>query len=85
MSQKVVSLRDGTEVFIPFEVCAKAVSEAERLLEAARAGEIQGFVAFMTHGDGAVSYTDSDPAPTYSLVGKMLQVANWMADKAGNR
>lgn len=85
MSEKVVSLRTGTEIFAPGEVCAKAVAEAEKLLEAARSGEIQGLLVFMVHGDGGVSYTDSDPSPNFKLVGKMVQVMNWMAQEAGNR
>lgn len=85
MSEKVVSLRTGNEIFVSGEVCAMAVTEAEKLLEAARSGEIQGFVTFLVTGDGAVSYTDSDVEPNFRLVGKMLQVMNWMAEKAGNR
>lgn len=85
MSEKVVNLRNGSEILAPYEVSAKAVAEAEKLLEATKAGEIQGFVVFMVHGDGAVSYTDNDVGPTFALVGKMMQVMNWMAERAGNR
>lgn len=81
----VVGLRSGTEILAPGEVSAATVSELEKLLEAARSGEIQGIVVFMARSDGTVSYTDSDLPPTYKIVGKMLQVTNWMAEKAGSR
>lgn len=85
MSEKIVNLRTGNAVLAPGEVSEKAVAECEKLLEAIRSGEIQGFVAFMVHGDGTVSYTDNDLEPNFKIVGKMLQVTNWMAQQAGNR
>lgn len=85
MSENVVNLRTGGEVLAPYEPSIAAVAECEKLLEAVKSGEVQGFVAFMVHGDGAVSYTDNDLPPNFKLVGKMLQVTNWMAQEAGNR
>lgn len=85
MSENVVYLHSGAEILAPGEVSAATVSELEKLLEAAKSGEIQGIVVFMAHSDGTVSYTDSDLPPTYKIVGKMLQVMNYMAERAGAR
>lgn len=82
MTDKVVSLR-GDPVMAPGEVSPSTVALAERILEMARSGEIQGLVAVMLHSDSAVSY-DCTGAVTFSIVGKLTQVTNYLADKAGN-
>lgn len=86
MSEKVVSLRSGNEILAPGEVCLATVKLLEDLLVMARSGEIQGFVAFLAHSDGAIGLEYNEGLPiTYNLVGRMLQDVNGFAEQASNR
>lgn len=84
MSENVVDFRGGVPVLCPFEVCAEAVTVAEKVAEKARSGEVQSVVVVMLHSDGAVTCDYAGPN-TYNLVGKLLQVTNHLASEAGNR
>lgn len=86
MSEKIVSLRSGIEILAPGEVSKATIDLFEKLLTMARSGEINGAVAFVLHGDGAVGADYNAGLPvTYKLVGRMLQLTNELANTASNR
>jgi hypothetical protein len=82
MSDKVVSMK-GEPVLAPGEPDAETVVELEKLLEAARSGEVQGIAIVFLHADGAVNCTYGGKT-TYALVGKLVQMTAYLADKATN-
>jgi hypothetical protein len=86
MSDNVVSLHGGTDLRSP-EPNATLVEELERLLEAARAGEIVGMAGSYVHRDRAVSYSYAGLVGGYGLVGgieclKQRLVRNALAGEA---
>jgi hypothetical protein len=82
MTGEVVSLT-GKPVPVPGEPNAETVSELEKLLEAARAGEVLGGAIAFIHADGAVNCTYAG-RNTFSMVGKLTQMTLWLADRATN-
>jgi len=69
MSENVVSLHGKT--FAPPEPAANAtlVEELERLLEAARAGEIVGLAGAYLHKDRVVTYSYAGVVGGFGLIG----------------
>lgn len=68
MSEKVVSLR-GEFIFPPPQPNHTLIEEIERLLEAARAGEIVGMAGTYVHKDKAVSYSYAGAVASYGMLG----------------
>jgi hypothetical protein len=71
MSDKVVSLRGNLslEVQNPNKPNATVVEELERLLEAARAGEIIGLAGSYIHKDKMITYSYAGAVASYGLLG----------------
>jgi hypothetical protein len=69
MSENVISLRNGQ----PFPTAPRpnttVIEELERLLEAARAGEIIGIAASYTHKDKQVTYSYAGSVVSYPMIG----------------
>ncbi|WP_395667256.1 hypothetical protein [Methylocella sp.] len=68
MSENVIGLR-GDFAPPPAEPNATVVEELERLLEAARAGEIRGFAGAYVHRDKVVSYSYAGSVASYAMLG----------------
>ncbi|PNG26943.1 LptE family protein [Methylocella silvestris] len=68
MSEKVISLR-GDIIPPPSEPNPTVVEELERLLEAARSGEIRGFAGAYVHRDKVVSYSYAGSVGSYAMLG----------------
>ncbi|MGA3342359.1 MAG: hypothetical protein ABSD11_17520 [Methylocella sp.] len=68
MSEKVVSLRGNFNV-PPAQPNNTLIEEIERLLEAARAGEIVGMAGTYVHKDKAVSYSYAGAVASYGMLG----------------
>ena len=68
MSGNVVSLH-GTFSPQPAEVNGTVVQELERLLEAARSGEIVGMAGAFVRKDGVVWYSFAGRIATWALIG----------------
>ncbi len=68
MSDKVVALR-GELKPQQSEVNERLVEEIERLLEAARSGEIVGMVGSYLHKDKSASYSFAGLVGSYGLIG----------------
>src|SRR5262245_24133369 len=68
MSDKVVSLR-GRFKAAPAQPNTSLVRELERLLEAARAGEIVGMAGSYVHRDKVVSYSYAGVVGGYAAIG----------------
>lgn len=68
MSDNVVALRG--ELRLPEAVVnERLVEEMERLLQAARAGEIVGMAGTFLHKDKGASYSFAGSVSSYSLIG----------------
>jgi hypothetical protein len=68
MSEKVVSLYGGAPLPL-VQPNHTLVEEIERLLEAARAGEIIGMAGTYVHKDKAVSYSYAGAVASYGMLG----------------
>ena len=68
MSDNVVALR-GELKLQQSEVNERLIEEIERLLEAARAGEIVGMVGSYLHKDKGASYSFAGIVGSYGLIG----------------
>ena len=68
MSDNVVALRGELQA-AAVQVNERLVEEIERLLEAARAGEIIGMAGTYLHKDKGASYSFAGMVGAYSLVG----------------
>jgi hypothetical protein len=68
MSDNVVALRGDLMPQEP-EVNERLVEELERLLEAARSGEIVGMAGSYLHKDRGASYSFAGIVGSYSLIG----------------
>ena len=68
MSDKVVALRGEFKPQQP-EVNERLIEELERLLEAARAGEIIGMAGSYLHPEKGASYSFAGVVGSYSLIG----------------
>lgn len=68
MSNNVVSLR-GSFAATPAEPNRALIDELERLLEAARAGEIVGMAGCYVHKDKVVSYSYAGAVASYGMLG----------------
>ena len=68
MSEKVVMLRGAAQPQ-PGLVNDTVVQELERLLEAARSGEILGIAGSYVHRDRVVSYSYAGSVGGYGLIG----------------
>ena len=68
MSEKVVSLRGGFAL-PPAQPNNPLIEEIERLLEAARAGEIVGMAGSYVHKDKTVSYSYAGAVASYGMLG----------------
>lgn len=68
MSENVVALHGTYRVPEP-EVDERLVDELNRLLEAAKAGEIIGMAGTYLHKDRGASYSFAGVVGTYSMVG----------------
>lgn len=68
MSSNVISLRGE---FTPptYEPNSTVVEELERLLEAARAGEILGLAGAYVHRDKVISYSYAGAVASYGMLG----------------
>ena len=70
MTDNVVNLFGATATAVPDgHPNATVVSEIERLLEAARAGEIVGLAGSYVHRDKVVSYSFAGIVSSYALIG----------------
>lgn len=68
MSDNVVALR-GEFQAAPVEVNQRLIEEIERLLEAARSGEIIGIAGTYLHQDKSASYSFAGRVGAYSMIG----------------
>jgi hypothetical protein len=68
MSEKVVGLFGAFQPQ-PAETSANVIRELERLLEAARSGEIVGFAGSYLHKDRVVSYSYAGAIGGYAMIG----------------
>jgi hypothetical protein len=68
MSEKVVSLR-GSVTLPPTQPNHTLIEEIERLLEAARAGEIVGMAGTYVHKDRTVSFSYAGAVASYAMLG----------------
>ncbi len=68
MSDNVVALRGELQPQEP-QVNERLVEEIERLLEAARSGEIVGMAGSYLHKDRAASYSFAGLVGSYGLIG----------------
>lgn len=68
MSDNVVSLR-GNLTVTPAEPNRTLIDELERLLAAARAGEITGMAGCYVHKDKIVSYSYAGAVASYGMLG----------------
>ncbi len=68
MSENVVGLR-GHFQLPSIEPNATVIEELERLLEAARAGEILGLAGAYVHRDKVVSYSYAGAVASYGMLG----------------
>jgi hypothetical protein len=69
MTDNVVALRGELQPPAACETNERLVTELERLLEAARAGEIVGMAAAYLHRDRSASYSFAGRVGTYGLIG----------------
>ena len=69
MSDNVVALRGELKPPQAAEVNERLVEEVERLLEAARAGEIVGMAGSYLHKDKSASYSFAGIVASYGLIG----------------
>lgn len=70
MSAEVVGLYGAFEPNCP-EPNAKLVEELERLLEAARSGEIVGLTGAYLHRENGVSYSHAGAIGTFGMLGAL--------------
>jgi hypothetical protein len=68
MAENIVSLR-GEYIPSSPEPNATVIEELERLLKAARAGEIRGLAGAYVHRDKVVSYSYAGAAAGYGMLG----------------
>jgi hypothetical protein len=68
MSEKVVALRGELAAQEP-QVNERLVEEIERVLEAARSGEIVGMAGTYLHKDRSASYSFAGLVGAYSVIG----------------
>ncbi|HYP58234.1 MAG TPA: hypothetical protein VEQ35_08110 [Beijerinckia sp.] len=68
MSEKIVSLRGNVPVQ-PAQPNTTVIQELERLLEAARAGEIVGLAGSYVHKDKMVTYSYAGAVASYGMLG----------------
>jgi hypothetical protein len=68
MSEKVVALRGELAAQEP-QVSERLVEEIERVLEAARSGEIVGMAGTYLHKDRSASYSFAGLVGAYSVIG----------------
>ncbi|WGJ14844.1 hypothetical protein QEV83_00530 [Methylocapsa sp. D3K7] len=68
MSDKVVNIRGGF-AFPSSQPNPTLIEELERLLEAARAGEIVGMAGTYVHRDKTVSYSYAGAIASYGMLG----------------
>ena len=73
MTEKVVSLQ-GKPLPVPGEPVEDVVKQLEDILERARSGEINGFVAVVTHADKLVSAYQSI-RPNLRVMGMLTVLA----------
>ena len=69
MSDNVVALRGEFQAPSASEVNQRLVAELERLLDAARSGEIVGMAGTYLHRDKGASYSFAGMVGSYSLIG----------------
>ncbi len=69
MSENVVSLRGGQIPFQDSEPNVMVIAELERLLAAARAGEIVGIAGSYVHKDKVITYSYAGAVATYAMLG----------------
>lgn len=68
MSENVISLR-GNFTAPPAQPNSTVIEELERLLEAARAGEILGVAGAYVHRDKVVTYSYAGAVASYGMIG----------------
>jgi hypothetical protein len=68
-SENVVSLRNGQPLSSAAQPNATVIEELERLLEAARAGEITGIAGSYTHKDKQITYSYAGSVISYAMIG----------------
>ncbi|WOJ89819.1 hypothetical protein RZS28_00450 [Methylocapsa polymorpha] len=68
MSEKIVSLR-GAVTAPPAQPNPTVIQELERLLAAAKAGDIVGFAGAYVHKDKAVAYSYAGAVVSYGMLG----------------
>ena len=69
MSDNVVALRGALQPAEAAAVNERLIEEMERLLEAARAGEIIGLAGAYLHKDKGASYSFAGSVGAYELIG----------------
>jgi hypothetical protein len=69
MSDNVVALRGALQPAATVAVNERLIAEMERLLEAARAGEIVGLAGAYLHKDKGASYSFAGSVGAYELIG----------------
>lgn len=76
MSDNVISLRGASEgpTAVSGQPNPSCVNELERLLEAARAGEIIGLAGSYVHCNHVVSYSYAGALGGYSLIGGLTHL-----------
>ena len=81
MTDSVVSLNGGA---VPQrrEPVQSVIAEAERILEMARAGEIQGVGFVLLRSNGLCEYSYSGFVGSYSLVGAAHVLTDFLVDEA---
>ena len=81
MTDSVVSLNGGG---VPQrrEPVPSVIAEAERILEMARAGEIQGLGIVLLRPSGMAEYSYSGFVGSYSLVGAAHVLTDFLVDEA---
>jgi hypothetical protein len=68
MSENVISLH-GDFCAAPAQTNTTVIAELERLLEAARSGEIVGLVGSYVHRNGVTTYSYAGAISSYALIG----------------
>ncbi|MGE0697710.1 MAG: hypothetical protein AB7O57_01310 [Hyphomicrobiaceae bacterium] len=85
MSDNVVTLFGGQVETEPREPVESLVRELERLLEAARAGQIVGFAGAYQHNSATVEYSYAGAVGSYAMLGGLECVRLRLAQRAVQR
>lgn len=80
LMSNIVSISGGGEIAPPYEPIPKVVEIAEKILEMARAGEIQGLTAFLQHSDDTFTCRRGGDI-SYRLIGIMTVVTADLANR----